>query len=531
MSSILHAIRKQLDHLHQQERKLADYILQFPGHVVTMGITDLAEQSGTSAATVTRFCKSLYFRGFPDFKTKLAADMAQHASSQSYQDIIAGNSLAGTVSAIEANHLLSISDTTRLLDLTELERALKALNKAGRIDLYGVATSGIVAQDFYYKLVLIGKHACAYTDSHMQITSASNLTPNDVAIAISYSGETLETIDALKCAKANGATTISLTKYGSNTLSDLADIKLFTSSLEEGMRRGDMASRIAQLHVIDIIFSALVSEQFTDLIPKLERSYRMVEKYRKEKGGNVSDMNILTFETNEELNEVGAGIIASLVQTKPNAVLGLATGSTPIGIYEELIKLYQKGRVSFKHATTFNLDEYIGLPEDHPESYRTFMNEKLFNHIDIPLEQTHVPNGNAADLEKECRDYDDMLTNSKQIDLQILGLGHNGHIGFNEPDQSLNSGTHIVQLKEETRKANARFFNSIDEVPTQAITMGVGTILKAKMIILVVRGAEKAAIVQRALQGAITTDVPASLLQTHPNVVVLLDKEAGGMLS
>ncbi|WP_018756924.1 glucosamine-6-phosphate deaminase [Paenibacillus terrigena] len=241
-------------------------------------------------------------------------------------------------------------------------------------------------------------------------------------------------------------------------------------------------------------------------------------------------MNILTFETNEELNQVGANIIASLVQTNPYSVLGLATGSTPIGIYQELIRQYQNGLVSFKHVTSFNLDEYVGLPEGHQESYRTFMNNQLFNHIDIPMEQTHVPNGNAEDLHAECLSYDEMMSTSKQVDMQLLGLGHNGHIGFNEPDDTLNGGTHLVELKEQTREANARFFNSIDEVPTQAITMGVGTILKAKMIILVVRGKDKASIVKRALQGPITTDCPASLLQTHSNVVVLLDKEAAGEL-
>jgi len=241
-------------------------------------------------------------------------------------------------------------------------------------------------------------------------------------------------------------------------------------------------------------------------------------------------MNILTFETNEELNQVGANIIASLVQTNPYSVLGLATGSTPIGIYQELIRQYQNGLVSFKHVTSFNLDEYVGLPEGHQESYRTFMNNQLFNHIDIPVEQTHVPNGNAQDLLAECAHYDEMMSTSKQVDMQLLGLGHNGHIGFNEPDDTLNGGTHLVELKEQTREANARFFNSIDEVPTQAITMGVGTILKAKMIMLVVRGKDKAAIVKRALQGPITTDCPASLLQTHSNVVVLLDKEAAGEL-
>lgn len=284
MSSILNAIRQQLDTFHQQERKLADYILEFPGNVVNMGITELAEQSTTSAATVTRFCKSFHFRGFPDFKMKLAADLAATESPQTYQDIVAGNSLGSIVAAIEGNHLRSISDTTRLLDLDQLQRALDVLRGAKQVDVYGMATSGIVAQDLSYKLGLVGKRARYYADSHLQIISASNLTAGDVVIAISHSGETQETIDALKCAKDNGATTISLTKYGSTTLSNLSDIQLFTSTLEAGMRRGDMASRIAQLHVIDILFSGLVSEQYTKLIPRIERSYEMVQKYRNDKG-------------------------------------------------------------------------------------------------------------------------------------------------------------------------------------------------------------------------------------------------------
>ncbi|MCG7410112.1 glucosamine-6-phosphate deaminase [Paenibacillus sp. ACRRX] len=236
-------------------------------------------------------------------------------------------------------------------------------------------------------------------------------------------------------------------------------------------------------------------------------------------------MNIMTFNTNEELNQIGAGIVASLIQTKPNAVLGLATGSSPIGIYQELIRLYEKGYVSFKNVQSYNLDEYVGLPEGHPETYRSFMNTQLFNHVDINKTNTRVPDGNAVDLKAECKQYDAALAQAS-IDIQFLGIGHNGHIGFNEPDQQLHGGTHVVQLKEETRQANARFFDSIDQVPTQAVTMGVGSILKAKMILLIGRGSEKADIIHRALTGPITTEVPASLLQTHPNVVVLLDKEA-----
>lgn len=238
-------------------------------------------------------------------------------------------------------------------------------------------------------------------------------------------------------------------------------------------------------------------------------------------------MNIHTFRSNQELSEAGAGIISGLIQTNPRSVLGLATGSTPIGIYEELVKSFNRGLISFKHVTTFNLDEYAGLPADHPESYHSYMNQHLFSHIDLPAGQRHIPNGMATDLEAECVRYNALLEDAKQIDLQILGLGHNGHIGFNEPDDELNSGTHIVELKESTRQANARFFDSLDQVPTHALTMGVGTILKAKTILLVVRGADKAEIVHEALTGPIKTEIPASLLQTHPNLVVLLDAEAG----
>ncbi|RUS45233.1 glucosamine-6-phosphate deaminase [Cohnella sp. AR92] len=242
-------------------------------------------------------------------------------------------------------------------------------------------------------------------------------------------------------------------------------------------------------------------------------------------------MNVLIFDSNEKLNEAGANIMTSLIQTNPRAVLGLATGGTPVGVYEQVVKDYDRGLVSFKGVTTFNLDEYVGLPEDHPESYHSYMNHHLFRHVNVPAGQIHIPNGNAADLEAECRGYDEKIADAGQIDLQLLGLGHNGHIGFNEPAHALIRGTHIVDLAEETLKANARFFDSVDDVPKQALTMGVGTILKAKMIVLIVRGADKAEIVHRALTGPITTDVPASLLQTHPHLVVLLDQEAGRLMA
>ncbi|MFM9280081.1 MurR/RpiR family transcriptional regulator [Paenibacillus jiagnxiensis] len=287
MSAILKTLQRELAALPLQERRLAETILASPGSVIRLGIKELAEEGGVSPATVTRFCKSLHFKGYPDFKMKLAAEISQPAADATYQDIVAGNPLSMIVQAIEANHITSITDTTRLLDLERLEQAVQLLCSAGRIDLYGMATSSIVAQDFYQKLIRIGANSTAFPDSHMQITSASSLGPGDVALAVSYSGETPETIDALRLAKANGAFTMSLTSYGSNTLAGIADIPLFSSSLEEGMRRGDMASRIAQLHVIDILFTGMVSAGFNRYIPKLEQSYRNVRTIRNKKEENL----------------------------------------------------------------------------------------------------------------------------------------------------------------------------------------------------------------------------------------------------
>jgi len=237
-------------------------------------------------------------------------------------------------------------------------------------------------------------------------------------------------------------------------------------------------------------------------------------------------MKMMIFPNYEELSKAGATIIVDMLKQKPKSVLGLATGGTPIGIYEQLIKQHSEGKVSFSEATSFNLDEYIGIPQVHPESYYSYMQQQLFRYIDLPNEQAFIPNSSAEDLELECERYDRLLQRIEQIDLQILGIGHNGHIGFNEPAQGLLSGTHIVKLSEETRRANARFFDTIDQVPKLAITMGVGTILKAKHILLIVKGSDKAEIVERALIGPITTELPASLLQTHPHLTVLITEDA-----
>jgi glucosamine-6-phosphate deaminase len=240
-------------------------------------------------------------------------------------------------------------------------------------------------------------------------------------------------------------------------------------------------------------------------------------------------MNVHIFDTQLELDAFAANLLTDIVTSKPNAVLGLATGSTPIGIYAKIVEKYRKGEVSFADVTSFNLDEYVGLKPYNDQSYAYYMNKHLFAHIDIPDTQTFLPNGMADDLEAECANYDRMLL-ERQIDVQLLGLGNIGHIGFNEPDHALSGGTHVVKLKQATREANARFFATMEEVPEYAITMGVGSILKANSIVLAVRGADKADIVKQALTGPITTEVPASLLQTHPRVTVLLDREAGRML-
>jgi glucosamine-6-phosphate deaminase len=237
-------------------------------------------------------------------------------------------------------------------------------------------------------------------------------------------------------------------------------------------------------------------------------------------------MKIIKFSSYEQLSQAGAKIIVELLNRKPDAVLGLATGSSPIGIYEQLTKMFREHKVSFKKATTFNLDEYVGIPQQHPESYYSYMRHHLFGHIDLPAEQAYIPNSHSENLNEECRRYDLLIQEKQHIDLQILGIGHNGHIGFNEPSQGLEGRTHIVELSEETRLANARFFDAIDQVPKLALTMGISTILKAKQILLIVKGADKASIIERALTGPITTQLPASMLQTHPNLTILITDDA-----
>lgn len=240
-------------------------------------------------------------------------------------------------------------------------------------------------------------------------------------------------------------------------------------------------------------------------------------------------MNIIEFESKDQLGKEAAAIIARTIATKPDAVLGLATGGTPIETYKELIQLHQARQLSFKQTKTINLDEYAGLDPEHENSYMTYMKRHLFDHIDLPHDQYFLPNGNAAHLEKECLRYDQLIEDVGGIDLQLLGIGQNGHIGFNEPGTPFNSKTHVVQLDENTRQANARYFSSIDEVPTHAITMGIASILSSKKIVLLASGKSKAKVIQYLEQAEIHPDFPASALKLHEDVTVLIDREAGSL--
>ncbi|MDO5516011.1 MAG: glucosamine-6-phosphate deaminase [Clostridium sp.] len=236
-------------------------------------------------------------------------------------------------------------------------------------------------------------------------------------------------------------------------------------------------------------------------------------------------MKIIVADDYSMLSKAAADIIEKLINSKSDAVLGLATGSTPVQTYEELIERYNEKKIDFSNIKTINLDEYIGLDGSNTQSYRYFMNEKLFNYINIDKKNTFLPNGAAEDIEKECRDYDKRIDEMGGIDLQILGIGNNGHIAFNEPNEYLNMNTHVTDLTEDTIQANARFFNSLDEVPKKAITMGVGKIMQAKKIILLASGKNKAQAIKGMLSGRISTENPATMLQLHSDVTLIIDRE------
>ena len=240
-------------------------------------------------------------------------------------------------------------------------------------------------------------------------------------------------------------------------------------------------------------------------------------------------MNVVITKDYNDLSECAARVILSIVKSNPYAVLGLATGTTPLGLYKLLVQDRKKNGTSYKHIRTVNLDEYKGLPATHEQSYAYFMRNNLFEHLDIEIENTYIENGTAMDEEAECKRYDKLLESLRR-DIQLLGLGSNGHIAFNEPYTSFGSTTHVVNLTDSTIKDNSRLFKSIDEVPKQAYTMGLKSIMQAKKILILASGANKAEAVYKTVKGEITEEVPASILQAHPDCTIIADREAAKFL-
>ncbi len=241
-------------------------------------------------------------------------------------------------------------------------------------------------------------------------------------------------------------------------------------------------------------------------------------------------MKILITDDYEQMSRYAARILASQLTLKPNSVIGLATGGTVTGMYQRLITLHREDGLDFSKATVFNLDEYCPIDPDDPQSYHTFMRERLFNHVNFSAGSTHIPNGLADDVEAECQRYDARILQAGGIDIQVLGIGRNGHIGFNEPDIKFEAGTHQVTLDEQTIQDNARYFSSVEAVPKRAISMGIKTIMHARRILLLASGLEKSEAVHRMIYGKITPALPASILQLHPDVILVLDRSAAARL-
>ncbi|HML36331.1 MAG TPA: glucosamine-6-phosphate deaminase [Bacillota bacterium] len=239
-------------------------------------------------------------------------------------------------------------------------------------------------------------------------------------------------------------------------------------------------------------------------------------------------MKLIRAKDYKDMSRKAANILSAQVILKENSVLGLATGNTPEGIYEQLAEWYKKGDIDFSGVSTVNLDEYVGLDGSSERSYRYFMNQHLFRHINIKEKNCHLPNGLAENIEEECARYDRLIEKLGGIDMQLLGVGENGHIGFNEPDEAFEQMTHCVRLRENTIDVNARYFPSRDDVPKQAITMGIKAIMQARAIVLCASGARKADILHKVLYGPVTPEVPGSVLQMHPRLIVVADEEALG---
>lgn len=237
-------------------------------------------------------------------------------------------------------------------------------------------------------------------------------------------------------------------------------------------------------------------------------------------------MRIFKAKDYKDMSRKAANIISAQIIMKPDCVLGLATGSTPIGLYDQLVEWYNKGDLDFSEVQSVNLDEYKGLSKENDQSYYYFMHKHLFDRVNIPLKNTNLPNGLESDAQKECQRYEGLIHSLGGVDLQLLGMGHNGHIGFNEPGAAFEKETHCVKLAERTIEANKRFFDSAEDVPKEAYTMGIKTIMQAKKILVVVSGKDKASMVKRAFFGPVTPDVPASILQMHNDVTLVADEEA-----
>lgn len=241
-------------------------------------------------------------------------------------------------------------------------------------------------------------------------------------------------------------------------------------------------------------------------------------------------LEIIITKNYDEMSKKAAAIVSSQMILKKDSIIGLATGSTPIGLYKHLIEANRRGDIDFSSTKTFNLDEYYGIDRDHDQSYYSFIMENLIKHINIDTKNFDIPNCMLQDIEQECHDYEERIKAAGGIDLQILGIGNNGHIGFNEPDKVFSKSTHLVNLSPETIECNARFFNSIEEVPTQAVTMGIQTIMKCKKIILLASGTAKADAIYKIINGEIDPMVQASILQLHHDVTIIIDEEAATRL-
>lgn len=237
-------------------------------------------------------------------------------------------------------------------------------------------------------------------------------------------------------------------------------------------------------------------------------------------------MKILIKNNDEKMSKEAAKIIINQINIKSNSVIGFATGGTPLGLYKELIVAYNENNLDFTQMITFNLDEYVGLPKSHEQSYNKFMWDNLFNHINVKKENVNIPDGMVSDLEGFCKEYEKKIEEVGGIDIQILGIGRNGHIAFNEPGSEFDSRTRVVRLMEETIKDNSIFFEDIHDVPTKAITMGLGTIMDARKIILLASGDNKSDAINKLLNGLVTKEVPATVLKNHKNVTIIIDKEA-----